>query len=74
MNKQEWAGALKSHAQAQRQRNPIPDRDSLSDEDEWHCRIIGGEFTDWFKRQLRNIVGKRTALGVMSFDSKKILP
>jgi hypothetical protein len=73
MNKQEWIVALKSFQQTQRQLNPIPDRDSLSDEEEWHCRIIGGEFTSWFKHQLRKIVGQRTALRVMSFDPQPLI-
>jgi hypothetical protein len=47
MNKQEWAVALKSFSQAQRRRNPIPERDYLSDEEEWHCSIIGGKFMSW---------------------------
>ena len=34
MNKQEWSTALKAFAQAQRQQNPIPNRDTLSDEEE----------------------------------------
>jgi len=73
MNKQEWSTGLKSFIQAQRQQNPIPDRDLLSDEDEWHCRIIGGEFMGWYQRHLRDILGQRVALRIMKFDPKPLI-
>lgn len=73
MNKQVWSDALKEFTQTQRHQNPIPDRDSLSDEEEWHCRIIGGEFMGWYQRHLRDILGQRTVLRVMNLDPKPLI-
>jgi hypothetical protein len=69
MKKQEWSTALKSFAQNQRQHNPIPNRDTLSVEEEWQCRIIGGEFISWYQQHLRGILGQRETLIIKNFDS-----
>ncbi len=73
MNKQEWAIALGSFSQAQRQHNSILDRDSLSNEEEWHCRIIGGEFMSWYQRRLSDILAERMVLRAMNFDPKPFI-
>jgi hypothetical protein len=73
MNKQEWSTALKAFAQAQRQQNPIPNRDTLSDEEEWQCRIIGGEFISWYQQHLRDIVGQRQTLMIKKFDPEPLI-
>ncbi|QZZ22407.1 hypothetical protein J5X98_08520 [Leptothermofonsia sichuanensis E412] len=65
MNKQEWSAALKSFSQSQREQNPLPDRESLSDEEEWQCRIIGGEFISWYQRHLRDILGQRAVVRII---------
>jgi hypothetical protein len=73
MNKQTWLAALKYFQQAQYQSNPLPDRQSLSEEEEWQCRIIGGEFIGWYKHDLSFILKQRIALQVMDFDKEPIL-
>ena len=73
MNKQEWSIALKSFSEEQRQLNTIPSRDSLSDEEEWQCRIIGGELISWYERRLPNILNERVVLRVMNFDPEPLI-
>jgi len=73
MNKQEWTDDLKRYIQMQRRANPVPERDNLSEEDEWHCRIIGGDFMGWDQSRLRDILGERKALRVMKFDPKPLI-
>lgn len=73
MNKQEWLTSLKSFIQEKYRCNPIPQRNTLSDEEEWHCRIIGGEFIGWYQHHLRGILEERMALRVRQFDPKPIL-
>lgn len=73
MNKQEWSTALRSFTRNQRQHNSIPDRNTLSNEEEWQCRIIGGEFIGWYQRHFRDILGERTALRVMNFDPEPLI-
>lgn len=73
MNKKEWLAALKSFQQTRTQYNPIPQRSSLSEEEEWHCRLIGGEFIDWYQHHLRDILEQRIALEVGAFDPKPII-
>lgn len=73
MNKEDWSAALKGYVRDQRRARPIPARDTLSDEDEWHCRIIGGEFMRWYRRHLPDILGQRMVLGVMQFDPEPII-
>ncbi len=73
MNKKEWFAALKSFKQARCQYNTIPHRSSLSDEKEWHCRIIGGEFIGWYQHHLRGILAERLALRVRQFDPSPLI-
>ena len=73
MNKHDWSSSLKEFIQTQRQHIPIPSRDGLSEEEEWHCRIIGGEFMGWYERHLRDILGQRVALRVMKFDPDPLI-
>jgi hypothetical protein len=40
MNKRVWTTALKSYAAVQRRAHTIPNRNSLSAEEEWHCCIM----------------------------------
>jgi hypothetical protein len=65
--------ALKSFVQVQRQLNPISDRESLMDEEGWHCRIIGGEFMGWKQRHLPDIIGQCKVLRMMGFDPQPLI-
>ena len=51
----------------------MPDRDSLSDEEEWQCRIIGGEFISWYQSRLTHILKERMVLRVMNFDPEPLI-
>ena len=73
MKKREWSIALKSYIEAQRRQNPILDRDSLSDEEEWQCRIIGGEFIRWYENYLHDILSQRSALMINNFDPDPLI-
>ena len=73
MKKLEWSAALKEYDTERRQQQPIPDRASLSEEEEWHCRVIGGEFIRWNQRHLSDILGERIALSSMKFDPDPLI-
>ena len=73
MDKQEWLTALKSFVKEQRQNNPIPERSTLSDEEEWQCRIIGGEFISWYQQHLPDILDQRVVLRITKFDSEPLI-
>jgi hypothetical protein len=74
MNKQTWLVSLKYFQQpGQCLSNSLPDRQSLSEEEEWQCRIIGGEFISWYKHDLSYILQQRIALQVRQFDKEPIL-
>lgn len=73
MNKREWTTALKSFVQAQRKAIPVPDRDNLTGEEEWHCRIIGGDFINWQQRRLHDILEQRTVLRIGAFDPEPLI-
>lgn len=68
MNKHEWTTALKSFVRAQHEAVPIPERDNLTDEKEWHSHIIGGDFINWRQRRLWDILEQRTVLSIGTFD------
>jgi hypothetical protein len=73
MNKKTWFTELKSFQQAGFQSDPIPARHSLSEEEEWHCRIIGGEFIRWYQHHLSYILQQRMALQIRQFDREPLL-
>jgi hypothetical protein len=73
MNKQNWSVSLKSFTQAQREQTPIPLRNSLSEEEEWQCRIIGGDFLGWCQHHFRDILQQRMALRIGDFDPNPII-
>lgn len=73
MNKHEWSTTLKSFVRVQREAAPIADRDTLTDEEEGHCRIIGGDFLNWQQRGLRGILEHRAVLSVRAFDPEPLV-
>jgi len=72
MDKQEWSIALRSFSHSQRQNNSIPDRSNFSDEEEWQCRMIGGELISWYRDRLPDILRQRMALKIMKFDPEPL--
>jgi hypothetical protein len=72
-DKSTWAAALKTYIAERREAVPIPPRDSLTEEDEWHCRVIGGELIAWHQSGLRHILMQRHALRVMEFEAKPLI-
>ena len=74
MNKHDWSTALREYATQCRNTLPIPDRESLSLEQEWHCRIIGGSFMDWLERHSTDMMKQRNVLRLMKdFDPSPIV-
>lgn len=73
MHKQEWLAALKAFVQKRSENNPISPRSTLSEEEEWHCRIIGGEWINWYQRHLRTILQERMVLRVQQFDPEPLI-
>ena len=71
--KLERSTSLTSYIQAQREAVPIPERESLTAEEEWHCRIIGGDFLSWQQNELPHILRQRTALKAATFDPDPLL-
>jgi hypothetical protein len=61
MNKAEWTSELKDHIKVCRIIMPIPDRESLTPEDQGKCRAIGSEFLSWQKLELPQIMAYRIA-------------
>ena len=72
MDKQEWSIALRSFSHSQRQSNSIPDRYNFSEEEEWQCRVIGGELISWIHDRLPDILRQRTALPIRKFDPEPL--
>lgn len=73
MDKQTWTENLKSYVLQQRQSHPIPDRATLSDEEEMQCRILGGEFMSWCRQPMNAILQQRHVLRVMEFDAEPVI-
>ena len=73
MNKDAWGEALREHARARRERVPIPARETLSAEEEWHCRVIGGEFLGWYRQGLGRILDERHVLSRKGFDEEPLI-
>lgn len=73
MNKQEWSTELRAFSENQARRCSIPGRNELSVEEEWQCRIIGGEFISWYQHHLDSILQQRMALRVIGFDSDPMI-
>lgn len=73
MRKDDWGEALREHVRARRERSPIPERHTLSPEEEWQCRVIGGEFLQWNRMGLEHIHDQRHALGWLDFDPEPLI-
>lgn len=55
----EWSEGLRDHVEGARARTPIPQRDSLSLEDEHRCRINGGWLLAWLRDSAPGIITQR---------------
>jgi hypothetical protein len=73
MNKQDLLNSLKTLIKEQSENHPIPDRESLSAEEEWHCQIIGGDFIAWTQKHLPKILNERMVLKAMNFDQEPLI-
>lgn len=66
--KRVWAAGLRRHIKTCRKKTPIPDRSSLSPEEEQQCRIIGGELLSWLKDAGPQVLAERKALKILEVD------
>ncbi len=73
MDKRDWSIALRDFIKEQRLHSPIPERETLSDEEEWYYRIIGGGFMAWYRSRLRQILLERSILKVVGFDPDPLI-
>ncbi|RYX86811.1 hypothetical protein EON83_01120 [bacterium] len=73
MNKQTWAENLKAYIRQQRASQPLPDRESLTPEEEMQCRLVGGELMGWCEQSLNGILQTRHALQIMEFDTEPLV-
>lgn len=73
MNKQEWSDSLRALAAAKRMRKPVPERTTLSAEEEAQCQVIGGAFISWFEERLQNIAAERTAIKSLHSDPQPVV-
>lgn len=68
MDKTRWTEELQQHVRARRQARPIPDRQTLTVEEEGQCRILGGEFLSWDRRGRAHVMSQRSVLRAAGFD------
>jgi hypothetical protein len=72
MNKSQWQAELKSFSQELYRSQPLPPRESLTPEEEWQCRIIGGDLIGWHQYALPHIMNERNALRICNFDPQPV--
>lgn len=58
-SKREWQDGFRRHAAQCRITSPIPPRERLSTEEEWHCRIIGGSLIRFLENSFADILKSR---------------
>jgi hypothetical protein len=46
----DWVAQLREYVAGCRAKAPLPDRDALTEAQEWHCRIIGGTLLTWLRQ------------------------
>ena len=56
-----WFGRLREIARERRRANPLPGRNTLSTEEEFHYRIIGGALVRWLQHYLPKVLEERNA-------------
>lgn len=59
-----WCDNLRAHIRKCRESRPIVARDTLTAEQEWQCRVVGGTIIDWWERRYRQIVRERRFLSI----------
>ena len=74
MNKAQFRQELEQAIQGDRLEHPIPERSTLSAEQEWQCQVIGGELLSWLRSPLENILGQRHFFNkLMPFDPDPVI-
>jgi hypothetical protein len=61
----EWIARLHEYAAGCRSAAPLPDRDALTEAQEWQCRIVGGSILAWFRRYGTQFLQERVTLHKM---------
>ncbi len=73
MHKSQWLTQLKAFSENLYRKQPIPERNTLTPEEEWQCRIIGGDLIGWQQHSLPHIAMNRHALKSGGFDPQPVL-
>lgn len=73
MTQQEYKDELQSFAVRQRRNHPVKHEKDLSEEEDWHRRIIGGSLMAWHEQRLNGILAERNALRFLDFDPKPVV-
>jgi hypothetical protein len=60
-----WFADLQQHIKACRQATPLPDRGTLTTEQEIQCRIVGGSVISWLKEHGPHFLQERQVLHKM---------
>ncbi len=58
----EWAARLREYAVECRTAVPLPDREALSNVQEWHCRILGGALLAWLRQHGPQFLEERAVM------------
>ncbi|MEI6429559.1 MAG: hypothetical protein WCO45_14435 [Pseudanabaena sp. ELA607] len=73
MHKSQWLAKLTAFSNELYQNQPIPERITLTPEEESQCRMIGGDFISWQQNNLSHILMERHALRIKRFDPEPII-
>jgi hypothetical protein len=58
----EWTSRLRTYAAEHRAAVPLPDRDALTDAQEWHCRLVGGTILAWLRQHGPRFLEERVVM------------
>lgn len=61
----EWTARLREHTAECRAAAPLPDREALTDAQEWQCRIVGGTLLAWLRQHGPLLLQERAVMHKM---------
>ena len=73
MNQLQWEDAVRNYEQDCRALKPVPPRSSLTAEEEWHCRILGGRMYTSLAPMIESDLAQRDALWVRKFARQPLV-
>lgn len=73
LNKIDWLHGLEHFLQIQRKNTPVPSVESLSDEQDWQRRVIGGDLISWARKHSSFVLEQRASLGFLDLDPEPVV-